>query len=143
MKDSDPVLARMAALSPAERIATAAGFDEVCAVLVLHKLPAEERMVRSVRHLPWLPGRGSDGAFMTLQGVALERDAEAKRYLIGFDPSSVCGRLCVLDNQGPCACVVPAKVAELHRRQRALLWAIEAIRREPLTMAQDGANITP
>lgn len=122
---------RLRAVQLAERLKIAAGPIEVQAVLLLARPPltVEANYVASVAHLQ------GQGPFLALQGVAEERGREANDRLDealrrrGGPSESTCGRLCVLENQGPCRCVVPPAVAELRRRQRALLWAAEALMR--------------
>jgi hypothetical protein len=142
MKDTrvDAALVWLRDLPERERRRVAAGPFEAIAVLQLAGLTTEANMVYSVSHM--VPGL----AMATLQGVADERGEEAREVLKNlqclcaaredfhrtFAPGcgrAACGRLCLLVNQGPCGCVVPARAAELRRRQRALLWACEAILR--------------
>lgn len=128
----EEAIARFRLLPRAEHHRAAAGPYEAQAVLLLAEPPltVEARYLASVAHLP------GQGAFLALQSVAEERGNEARRAFdlhlvnIRHEPHvAACGRLCVLVNQGPCRCVVPQAVAELRRRQRALLWACEAIMR--------------
>lgn len=141
MKDSrvEAALAWLRDLPERERRRVAAGPFDAIAVLILAGMHTEAHMVYSVAHMQ------IESAFLTLQGVADARSVEAARVLdreprrlcepefkVGppeDDGPYACGRLCVLVNQGPCGCRVPDRVAVLRRRQRALLWACEAMMR--------------
>ena len=108
---------------------TAHDWRDVAEFLTLRGLHHEAKMVTSVAHL------AREERTVALLGVAEERGLEAETALWDecrrhrTTPAVPCGRLCVLVNQGPCGCEVPAKVAELRKRQRALLWAAEALMR--------------
>lgn len=132
MKDSrvDAALAWLRDLPERERRRVATGPFEAQAVLLIAGLDTEALMVQSVAHM--VPER----ALVVLMGVGEERDLEASAILrrwTGANLPDACGARCLLVNQGPCGCPVPDRVAELRRRQRALLWACEAILRpEPV-----------
>lgn len=112
---------------------TAHDWRDVAELMTMRGLHAEAKMVTSVAHLK------REERTVALLGVAEERGLEAETSLWdearrrGTTPPVPCGQLCVLVNQGPCGCEAPANVAELRKRQRALLWAAEALMRPEFT----------
>lgn len=99
---------------------------EVRAVLTLRGLPEEAFQVGTVGHVE------RNRRFGALAQYAAARDDEARqvaRAHAGYAGCSENAERCIWTGPGPCSCRAPEALQKLRRRQRAILWANQALLR--------------
>src|SRR5687768_6085087 len=113
---------------------------EVRAVLLLRGLTVEELYVRSLEHLK------REERFNAIVGYASERGSESAAWCVafakeGFKVPNACSEnddKCIWHGPGPCSCAAPEQLNKLRQRQRAMLWAAEALMRDLWTCSGCG-----
>lgn len=123
----ETAIERFRALPPSTWLEMARTVLEVRAVLMLRGLKDEAFQVGTVGHVE------RNRRFSALASYAAARDDEARRFIAGYTAHHhdiECGSRCIWTGPGPCSCRAPEALQSLRRRQRAILWANQALMRE-------------
>jgi hypothetical protein len=132
----ESTIARFKAMPRDQWLEAARTVLEVRAVLMLRGLTEEARFVGTAGHMT------RERRMVALSAYAEARDDEAMRIVLAAENRPThhihgghrnelgCGARCIWTGPGPCSCRAPLQLLQLRRRQRAILWANQALLRE-------------